>query len=63
MGQLGLGTSNLVLREFSKPALHTWVEQARQGQTLGLSDGAGIETMATGGMHTLAIDEVGKVSF
>ena len=59
MGQFGLGTEGL--GEVSRPQIHTWFEQARQTQAFGLAEGAGIEKLAVGGMHNLAIDEVGKV--
>lgn len=63
-GQLGLGTATQFLGELSKPRLHDWFELVRRpggGGLLGLEEGSGVETVATGGMHTLAIDEVGKV--
>jgi len=60
MGQFGLGTEGLA--EVSRPQIHGWFEHARQTQALGLNEGAGIEKLAVGGMHNLAIDEIGKVS-
>lgn len=60
MGQFGLGPAGL--GEVSRPQIHGWFEHARQTQVLGLSQGAGIEKLAVGGMHNLAIDEIGKVS-
>lgn len=59
-GQLGLGTKHL--DEFAKPVRQIWVEGCREGRKLGASDGAGFEKIAVGGMHTLAIDELGRVS-
>ena len=59
MGQFGLGTS--VTGDISKPRLHAWFEAAAQNDTLGSEVGAGIEQVCAGGMHTLAIDELGKV--
>ncbi|KAF8520331.1 hypothetical protein BU17DRAFT_65360 [Hysterangium stoloniferum] len=57
-GQFGLGTETL--GEISRPRLHAWFETAAKGDTLG-SDGAGVEKICAGGMHSLVIDEVGKV--
>ncbi|KLO20338.1 RCC1/BLIP-II protein [Schizopora paradoxa] len=59
MGQFGLGTS--VTGDISKPRLHAWFEAAAQNDTLGSEVGAGVEQVCAGGMHTLAIDELGKV--
>lgn len=58
-GQFGLGTETL--GEIPRPRLHAWFETAAKGDVLG-SQGAGIEKVSAGGMHTLAIDETGKVS-
>ncbi|KIJ49704.1 hypothetical protein M422DRAFT_777621 [Sphaerobolus stellatus SS14] len=57
-GQFGLGTETL--GEITRPRLHAWFESATQKDILG-SQGAGIERIAAGGMHTLVIDEAGKV--
>ncbi|KAF8527766.1 regulator of chromosome condensation 1/beta-lactamase-inhibitor protein II [Gautieria morchelliformis] len=57
-GQFGLGTETL--GEISRPRLHAWFETAAKGDILG-SEGAGVEKICAGGMHTLAIDEAGKV--
>ena len=57
-GQFGLGTETL--GEISRPRLHAWFETASKGDTLG-SEGAGVEKICAGGMHTLAVDEAGKV--
>lgn len=59
MGQLGLGTT--VMNEQSSPKLHAWFESAIAGGVLGEEEGAGIERVAAGGMHTLVIDELGRV--
>lgn len=59
-GQFGLGTETL--DEIARPRLHAWFETAAKNNTLG-SEGAGLEMICAGGMHSLAIDEVGKVSF
>jgi regulator of chromosome condensation len=60
MGQFGLGTT--VTGELSRPRLHAWFESATAGGTLGEAEGSGIECISAGGMHTLAIDELGRVS-
>jgi regulator of chromosome condensation len=57
-GQFGLGTETL--GEISRPRLHAWFETAAKGDILG-SEGAGVEKICAGGMHTLAVDEAGKV--
>lgn len=57
-GQFGLGTDTL--GEIARPRLHAWFESAVQSGVLG-GDGAGIEQAYAGGMHTLVIDEAGKV--
>lgn len=59
-GQFGLGPD--VLDELEKPKKHTWVEQQIQAGTFG-EEGAGLEAIAGGGMHTLFIDEKGTVSY
>ncbi len=59
MGQFGLGTS--VTGDIPKPRLHSWFETAVKNDTLGSEVGAGIEFVSAGGMHTLAVDELGKV--
>ena len=57
-GQFGLGTETL--GEISRPRLHAWFETAAKGDILG-TEGAGVEKICAGGMHTLAVDEAGKV--
>ena len=59
MGQLGLGTE--VQQTFSIPKLHAWFESAIAGGILGDEEGAGLERICAGGMHTLVIDELGRV--
>lgn len=59
MGQFGLGTT--VMGEILRPRLHAWFEAATQTNILGDEDGAGVEFVCAGGMHTLAIDESGRV--
>ena len=59
MGQLGLGT--LVLDVITRPRMHAWFESVSQGDLLGTEVGAGVECVCTGGMHSLVIDELGRV--
>ena len=59
MGQFGLGTT--VMGEISRPRLHAWFESVSQGDLLGTEVGAGVECVCTGGMHSLVIDELGRV--
>ncbi|KZO92598.1 RCC1/BLIP-II protein [Calocera viscosa TUFC12733] len=58
MGQLGLGVD--VLEEIPRPSLHTWFQEAIEEGKLG-GPGAGIERACTGGMHTLVVDEAGRI--
>ncbi|EJT97405.1 RCC1/BLIP-II [Dacryopinax primogenitus] len=58
MAQLGLGVD--MLDEIRRPKLHTWFEEAIEEGRLG-GAGAGIEKACTGGMHTLVIDEMGRI--
>lgn len=57
MGQHGLGTE--VLDEIKRPRRHVgiakWIEEGKLGS-------GGLEVVAAGGMHTLAIDSTGQVS-
>ncbi|KAJ4479292.1 regulator of chromosome condensation 1/beta-lactamase-inhibitor protein II [Lentinula aciculospora] len=57
-GQFGLGPD--VLGEFDKPKRHTWAEKQMQDGTFG-AEGAGLEEIAGGGMHSLFIDEKGTI--
>ena len=50
-----------VTHEINRPRLHPWIELAVQGNLLGDGNGAGIEAACAGGMHSLVIDEVGRV--
>ncbi|GFZ51886.1 Poly(A)+ RNA transport protein 2 [Saitozyma sp. JCM 24511] len=62
MGQFGLGPDEL--EEIGRPKLHSWFEEQIEDGKLsrdGTSGSGGLETVAAGGMHTLAIDEGGKV--
>lgn len=49
-----------VLSELPKPKKNLWVEEKMQEGLFG-DVGAGIESIAAGGMHTLFIDESGTV--
>lgn len=57
MGQHGLGIE--VIDEIKRPRQHTWVKEANLNDKLGKG---GLEMIAAGGMHTLAIDSQGRVS-
>ncbi|KAJ3862914.1 regulator of chromosome condensation 1/beta-lactamase-inhibitor protein II [Lentinula novae-zelandiae] len=57
-GQFGLGPD--VLDEFDKPKKHSWAEEQIQDGTFG-EEGAGLEEIAGGGMHSLFIDEMGTI--
>ncbi|KAG8698245.1 hypothetical protein FRC09_007335 [Ceratobasidium sp. 395] len=59
MGQFGLGTD--VLGDISRPRPHAWFKDAIEAGILGREKGAGIDDLCAGGMHTLAVDELGKV--
>ncbi|KAI6047503.1 regulator of chromosome condensation 1/beta-lactamase-inhibitor protein II [Pisolithus marmoratus] len=50
----------ILLGEFSSPKRNTWVDQKISEGTFG-SEGAGLEAIAAGGLHTLFIDEKGTV--
>lgn len=49
------------LGELSKPKKNKWVEEGMEDGKFG-SNGAGLESIAAGGLHTLFIDETGTVS-
>ena len=57
MGQHGLGTE--ALDEIKRPRRHAWVAKANDDGKLGKG---GLEMVAAGGMHSLAIDSTGRVS-
>lgn len=57
-GQFGLGTD--VTGDISRPRLHNWMEDAIKEGKLG-GEGCGLQRACAGGMHTLALDESGKV--
>lgn len=48
------------LGEFDKPKKNTWIEKKMEEDTFG-GEGAGIECVAAGGLHTMFIDEKGTV--
>ena len=51
-----------VLGDIYRPRQHTWFKEAVEAGVLGTEAGAGIDALCAGGMHTLVVDEVGKVS-
>ncbi|KAG9035920.1 hypothetical protein FRB95_010323 [Tulasnella sp. JGI-2019a] len=57
-GQLGLGVDTL--GPIKRPRLHAWFKEAIEEGKLG-GEGAGVESVAVGGMHNLVIDEIGRV--
>lgn len=59
-GQFGMGSD--FLGEFGKPKKNGWIEK-RIGEGIFGGEGAGLEAVAAGGLHTLFIDEKGTVSF
>ena len=58
-GQFGMGPEHL--NEFDKPKKNTWIEKKMEEGIFG-GEGAGIEAIAAGGLHTMFIDEKGTVS-
>jgi regulator of chromosome condensation len=58
-GQFGMGPD--ILDEFGKPKKHTWVEKGIEEGKFG-EKGAGIEAAAAGGLHTMFLDEKGRVN-
>ncbi|KAJ8515345.1 hypothetical protein ONZ45_g7233 [Pleurotus djamor] len=57
-GQFGMGPD--VLGELDKPRKNPWAEAKMQSGEFG-EEGAGLETIAAGGLHTLFVDEKGTV--
>ncbi|KAF8897848.1 regulator of chromosome condensation 1/beta-lactamase-inhibitor protein II [Infundibulicybe gibba] len=57
-GQFGMGVD--VLGELDKPKRNIWVEEQIEEGTFG-EEGAGLESIAAGGLHSILIDEKGKV--
>ncbi|TFL00681.1 regulator of chromosome condensation 1/beta-lactamase-inhibitor protein II [Pterulicium gracile] len=58
-GQFGAGPDDL--GEKTRPRRNPWVDENIDDGTFGSASGAGIESIAAGGMHTLFIDENGTV--
>lgn len=58
-GQFGMGPDHL--GEFGKPRKNPWIEEQIGDGSFG-GEGAGLEAVAAGGLHTLFIDEKGTVS-
>jgi regulator of chromosome condensation len=58
MGQLGMGPD--LLDDVAKPKLHKWCQEAIEEGRFG-GEGAGVESVVAGGMHSFMIDEEGKV--
>jgi len=56
--QLGLGPT---VTNISRPRLHAWIKEAIENGTLGAEKGAGLEQVCVGAMHSLAIDELGRI--
>ncbi|KAF8318024.1 RCC1/BLIP-II [Clavulina sp. PMI_390] len=59
MGQFGLGLDTL--GDIPKPQVHSIMQHLATSGGLGLEPGAGLEAIACGGMHSLAIDESGRI--
>ncbi|KAJ3893140.1 regulator of chromosome condensation 1/beta-lactamase-inhibitor protein II, partial [Lentinula edodes] len=57
-GQLGLGENTT---EYPRPKRHIWAERKMSEGVFGLEPGAGIVSIAAGGMHTLLLDEKGTI--
>lgn len=58
-GQFGMGPD--ILGELDKPKRNLWVEEQMQEGTFG-EEGAGLESIFGGGLHSLFVDEKGTVS-
>lgn len=58
-GQFGMGEDQL--GELHKPARNKWVEQGVTGGRFGSNEGAGLESIAAGGLYSLFVDENGTV--
>lgn len=56
-----MGTSASATQELRKPRLHVGFELAMKTGLLGDKPGAGIERAVAGGMHSVVIDESGRV--
>jgi regulator of chromosome condensation len=51
-----------LLDEIPKPKRSLWIEEQMEMGTFG-GEGAGLEAIAAGGLHSLLLDENGTVSF
>ena len=49
------------LGELQKPARNKWVEQGMAEGRFGSTEGAGLESIAAGGLYSLFVDENGTV--
>lgn len=58
-GQFGMGEDQL--GELHKPARNKWVEQGVAEGQFGPTEGAGLESIAAGGLYSLFVDENGTV--
>ena len=58
-GQFGMGEDQL--GELHKPARNKWVEQRMAEGRFGSAEGAGLESIAAGGLYSLFVDENGTV--
>lgn len=58
-GQFGMGEDQL--GELHKPARNKWVEQGVTEGRFGSTEGAGLESIAAGGLYSLFVDENGAV--
>jgi regulator of chromosome condensation len=58
-GQFGMGEDEL--GEYPKPKMNKWVKEGMEEKRFGDEEGAGLEAVAAGGLHTLFIDEKGVV--
>ncbi|KAI0042291.1 RCC1/BLIP-II [Auriscalpium vulgare] len=58
-GQFGMGPN--LLDEFATPRRNTWVEDKIAEGVFGTESGAGVVAVAAGGMHSMFVDENGKI--
>jgi len=58
-GQFGMGEEQL--GELRKPTRNKWVEQGMAEGRFGPTEGAGLESVAAGGLYSLFVDENGTV--
>ncbi|EDR12344.1 uncharacterized protein LACBIDRAFT_158234, partial [Laccaria bicolor S238N-H82] len=57
-GQFGMGPD--IIHELSKPKRNVWVEEKIEDGAFG-EDGAGLESIAAGGLHSVLVDEKGTI--